>query len=226
MTQEEKQNLANSFPQTFTEAQLGIEISGTELKVFENGVWANSMDEKWHIFVLNEVIYFVRSWTNYCIYKVFLQRRDDKVLLTHFHVNRSQYRSNDIEFDTVMLKKLLQMYLKREDIYVDPKLDLPLISQTVLQYDPNNDYKKSIGSNDVGVTKSIYNGFIENSQGFATIDGWDELSKKLQGKPDREPLISLHMQHRKLKTARTFYFSQDATELLGEIVITTSGIYK
>ncbi|WPC10547.1 hypothetical protein LEQ04_07290 [Riemerella anatipestifer] len=180
------------------------------------------MEEKWNVFVVSDILYFARSWTNFCIYKVFVKRQVETVILSDFQVSRdyNQYKSRDIDYDTVLLKKLLQMLLQREDFYSDPKLELPLIKRTIERLDPKNEFKKSIGSNNVGLTRQIHNALTtEEQEQYFEIIGWTELKKMIADKSDSEPLISLYMLNRQNKSATTYYFDKEANELLGQITI-------
>lgn len=222
MTDKDKYKISTSFPDKFDQTTLAIEISLAEFKIFEDGIFATSMDDKWNVFVSDRIMYLARSWTNICIYKVFTHQQDRKVILSYFQVNRNdnQYKSKDIEYDTVLLKKLLQMFLHREDLYSDPKLELPLIKSTLENIDPNNNCKKSIGSNDVGLTKQIHDGLTTGEQKkYYDVIGWTELKSKILNKSDNEPLVSLHLQDRQTNSAVTYYFDKDAKELLGQIII-------
>ena len=217
MTEARKQSIADSFPNSFEQASLDIEISIPEFTIFENGIFSKDMNEKWHVYALNEVLYLARSWTRFCIYKVFTKQQNDKVLLSHFHVNRddNQYQSLDIEFDTILLKKLLQMYLNREDFYIDPKLELPLIKVTIKNFDPHNEFKRSIGGNTAGLTRQIYQ--ANNHHPDLTKTGSEELLKNIASIPDDEPLTSLYMYNKATKASTTFYFDKEAGVLLGQI---------
>jgi len=222
MTDTEKYKIATSFPDKYATNRLDLEISTSEFKIFEDGIFAGSMDEKWNVFVIEDTIYFARSWTDFCIYKVFVNRHGSTVMLTDFLVNRddSQYKSKDIDYDTVLLKKLLQRFLNREDFYFDPKLELPLIKRTVEKLDPNNECKKSIGSNNVGLTRQIYNGLTtEEQKNYFDVIGWTELKEKITNKSDNEPLISLSLHNSQKNSETTYYFDKDANELLGQIII-------
>jgi hypothetical protein len=222
VTHKDRHKIATSFPDKFDQTTLDIEISPSEFKIFDDGIFATDMDSKWNVFVLDSILYLARSWTNICIYKVFAQQEDEKVTLSDFQVNRNenQYRSKDIEYDTVLLKKLLQMFLQREDFYSDPKLELPLIKATLETIDPNNECKKSIGSNDVGLIKQIHDGLTTVEQKkHCDVFGWTELRSKILNKSDNEPLVSLYIQNRQTNSAVTYYFDKDAKELLGQIVI-------
>ncbi|MCO4305002.1 hypothetical protein NGQ54_10410, partial [Riemerella anatipestifer] len=222
MTDNEKHKIATSFPDKYETNKLDLEISTNEFKIFEDGIFAGSMEEKWNVFVVSDILYFARSWTNFCIYKVFVKRQVETVILSDFQVSRdyNQYKSRDIDYDTVLLKKLLQMFLQREDFYSDPKLELPLIKRTIERLDPKNEFKKSIGSNNVGLTRQIHNALTtEEQEQYFEIIGWTELKKMIADKSDSEPLISLYMLNRQNKSATTYYFDKEANELLGQITI-------
>ena len=105
---------------------------------------------------------WARSWTNYCILNIFIDRQIQAVKSGKTYVNRNpkQFNSADVKQDRISLLKLIQMYLKRQDLYVDPKLELRLIRQTIGQYDPRSEYKKSVASKAVALTKSPYDSLI------------------------------------------------------------------
>ena len=222
MTATDKHNIAVSFPVDFDQAILALEISIAEFKIFEDGIFAADMDSKWNVFVIDDILYLARSWTNFCIYKVFTKRENEKVFLSKFQASRdgNQYGNKDIEFDIVLLKKLLQMFLQREDFYSDPRLELPLIKATIKNIDPDNECKKSIGNSDVGLTRQNYDGITTYEQKkYCDVSGWAELKREISDKSDSEPLISLYLQNRKTNSAVTYYFDKDAKKLLGQIII-------
>ncbi|MDO9185371.1 MAG: hypothetical protein Q7W13_05110 [Bacteroidia bacterium] len=222
MTDEKKNTIANSFPDKFVEDNISVVISSGEFELFEKGVFAPNMDSKWHIFVNSNNLYLARSWTNICIYKIPFEKFGDHVYLKKFYVNRvtDQYSSTDVEFDKTLLLRILQGYLKREDLYVDPKLSLPLIKATVEKFDKNNEYSKSIGSNNVGLTLQIHNGLTSNKQNDWLVEGWDELKSNIKNLKEDEPLISLHLSHRQNKKSTTFYFDKSGNRILGQITMT------
>jgi hypothetical protein len=221
-----KLKIANSFPLAFERAPLEVFLSKNDFELFKTGFYAGSMDDKWNAFVLDDVLFFARSWTDNCIFKIETKDIGDKILLTEFKVNRDikQYKGTDIEFDRVHLLKLLQGFLKREDLYVDPKLELDLIKHTIEKEDQQNNYTKSIGSSTVGFIRFTYQSLIDKSSEFFEVNGWEDLENKLSNKNAEEPLISLYMQQRQNSSGRTFYFDKDADELLGEITIIIKGL--
>jgi len=219
-----KHKIAESFPTSFAQAELGITISKTEFNVFEVGIYSYSMDDKWNVFVIDKILFLARSWTDHCIYKVFTEPANDEIVLKNFQVSRdpSQYKATTIEDDVIILKQLLQMYLGREDFYSDPELELKLIKQTIEKEDKHNNYTKSVGSKTVGTTRQLYQALIANSHGFYRVTGWKKLEKQLSNKLDDEPLMSLHLGGKQTHFSKTFYFNQYATELLGQVIIVYS----
>ncbi len=89
-----KEKIISSFPLNYREAELNIIISKEEYSVFQNGIYSGSMDEKWNVFTLNNVIAFARSWTSNCIFKILTEEYHHSVLLRSFQVNRdsAQYK--------------------------------------------------------------------------------------------------------------------------------------
>lgn len=221
MTDEKKISIANSFPDKFVDGNISVDIPLDDFESFEKGVFAQDMDSKWHIFTLSNYLYLARSWTNICIYKIPVEKSDNHVHLKKFYVNRNseQYRNIDIEFDRKLLLEILQHYLKREDLYVNEKLDLPLIKSTIEKFDQNNEYTKSIGNNDVGLTLLIYNGLTSGEETDCVVEGWDELKSNIKNLDRKEPLISLYLSNRQTKFSTTFYFDKNASKIIGQITL-------
>ena len=222
MTFERQKEIANSFSDKFEEIELDLKLSKNEFRTFENGIFSQSMDEKWNIFVINDYIYFARSCTNYCTYKVRFIRQKNSVLLNKAFVtaNKTQYNYAEIRQAKVSLLRLVQVILDRDDIYVEPEFEINLIKETILIHDPNKECRKSIGYNDVGLTRQIHNAMTtEEQQKFYDVIGWSEVRKKIEDKKDDEPLISLHLHNKKTSSGITYYFDKDGKELLGQIVI-------
>jgi hypothetical protein len=217
LTEHLKQEIAYSFPTEYAEFDLRLTLPISDWEVFDKGISSTSMEEKWNVFAFAGELYWARSWTNHCIFKIFVDKQVNAVKFGKTYVNRNtnQFNSADVEQDRILLLKLIQMYLKREDLYVDPKLELPLIRETIDQYDPRNEYKKSVGSNGVGLTKKIYDSLIGNVGADHVLEGWVELRNNLAEFDDQEPLINVHLLHRETKSGITFYFNGTATKLLG-----------
>ncbi len=214
MTELFKLKIADGFPAEYQEANFGIQLNAEEYNKLFDGMYAENMESKWHIFGLGDIIFFARSWTLFCVYKVFIKKIDDNYILEKIQVNRNQqqYRSWGIEQDIIWLKMLLRAYLQREDLYIDPELSIPVVKNTIEQVDPNNEYNKSVGtSNSIALTRSIH----------TSIDsGWTDLERNLRNRPDEETLISVHLWRRENpKDSFTMYFDKEGKTLLGRIQI-------
>lgn len=220
MKKEKQIQIANSFSKLNVESKLDITISDKEFQILKNGISAKSMDEKWNIFVLKNNIYFSRSWTNYCIYKVRYEIEKQSYHLNQIFITRdsNQYRSKSLENDLNMFKIVLQLYLKREDIFIDKRLQLDLIKKTIEKYDPNNHYKKSIGQQSVELNCKIYNLLLKSSSDMIEIKGLKEFLNNSSKYDKKHKLLSLHLSKRfEPKDATTFYFNADASEYVGQI---------
>jgi hypothetical protein len=223
-----KIKIFDSFPTLFEEAYLEISISPAEFSIFEKGIYSTSMDEKWNVFFLNDNLIFARSWTDHCIYKVLVEQPGDIVILKSFQVTRdhTQYKSNDIDYDAVSIRKLIQSFLNRDDIYSDPMLELDLIKAAIEKGDFYDDYLKSIGSSTVEFTRNNYTTLsLPPNDSYFIIEGWQHLDENILKMADNEKLITLYVQHKDNGFDKTLYFNHDVTEYLGEIVISkTSGM--
>src|SRR5437762_4182517 len=196
MRLEEQNQIAKTFSDKFQEFDLELTLTANEFELFDNGVFSNSMEEKWNIFLLDNFMYWARSWTAHCIYKIQVTRQAGSVTLEKGFVTRdkSQYNSANLEKDKILFLQLLQGYLDRDDIYIDPEFELDIIKEMISKYDPQNKCIKSIGHcNDVGLTKKIYDGLIMHSKNFCEVVGWQELKENIATKDDKEDLLSLYL---------------------------------
>ncbi|MDQ6764194.1 MAG: hypothetical protein M3015_16415 [Bacteroidota bacterium] len=143
MTDETKNIIANSFPAKFEKFELNLKISTSEFNLFEN---VNGTADTSNFFVINDILYYARNW-NICLYKVFTKKQSDGVELRNAFVNRdsNQYTSTNIENDKILLLEFIQIFLGRGDIYLDPRLQIKLIKETIDKFDPKNNCNKSIG---------------------------------------------------------------------------------
>lgn len=106
--------IASGFPEMFDEAIFDVSLTNGEFGVFERGIFSSQMEEKWNVFVLDETIFFARSWTDFVTYKVFIKRMVDHVLLEKIQVSRdeSQYSGTNMEYDIRTLKELIVFFLR------------------------------------------------------------------------------------------------------------------
>jgi hypothetical protein len=112
MTSERKTQIAASFPANYAEAVLNIELTESCFEKFEKGIYAGSMDEKWNIFLIDENMYWARSWTDNCIYKIAFERKAGTILLKEIKVSRNpnEYKGTDLEHDINIFKSMLEYY--------------------------------------------------------------------------------------------------------------------
>ncbi|OOQ61406.1 hypothetical protein [Mucilaginibacter pedocola] len=216
-----KESIAASFPSQHTTAELGMMLSAEQFEPFREGIYAGSMDEKWNIFMLNDILYFSRSWTDNCIFKVYTESKADSVLLksVDFSNDASQYRFKEIQEAVDLVKWVIQLYLSWQEA-IDPKLKLPFIRDIIKKEDPENDCSKTVGSRTVAQAHRIYNELNSspNNEQF-TLRGWEELKQNLLKREDKEAIISVYLSSKQMGITKTLYFSQTADELLGSIII-------
>lgn len=107
--------IAASFSDKYAEADLGLRLTESEFGMFMDGIYASSMDERWNIFLIENHMYWARSWTDICIFKITLERQNEEVVLQNIKVTRNpdEYQSYDLDNDIGMFKKLLDFYLTR-----------------------------------------------------------------------------------------------------------------
>lgn len=219
MKNERKIKIAESFSNEYAETELDIDLSQKEFDLFNRGIFARSMDEKWNIFIYNNSLFFARSWTDNCIYKAELKTIGDGFKLYNLKVTRNTnvYQETDLKLDVDLFKKLLQMYLNREDVYLDKRIHLPLIKSTLEKY---VGFRKSIGSQSVELNLKVYNSLIESNSDSVIIKGLDELTKNSKKYGANYELLSLHISNKENpKDATTYYFNQEGTEFIGQITI-------
>lgn len=115
MTNERKLSIAASFSDKYVEATLDLILSESEFEKFEHGIYSGSMEEKWNIFLIENNMYWARSWTDHCVFKVGFSKEDGKVNLENIKVTRNpdEYTSNDLEHDIKIFKTMLNFYINR-----------------------------------------------------------------------------------------------------------------
>lgn len=219
----EKQiEIANSFSDEYEESILNIELTFDEFDILKEGIFSNDMDDKWNIFVLNQYLYFSRSWTDVCVYKVHLTQNQKKVILDNIRVTRdsNQYKIIDLKSDIDLFKELLQIYLNREGLYKDERFNIGLIKETIEKYDNNDINRKSIGFQSIDLNLQIYNSLLESNKERVQVDGFEDFKKNSLKYNKNYELYSLHISKKvNPKEATTYFFNQDATELIGQITI-------
>lgn len=220
MTIEQRIRIANSFSCKFEEFQLHIKLPAQEFSIFEEGVFAKSMDEKWNIFIVENYLYWARSWTNKCIYKIQFFHEGDSIRLIRGFVtkNKQEYNSDDIDKDRILFLELLQTYLERDDLYIDPAYHYEAVKQVIAGYEPANLYTKSIGLQSVAINKMIYQSIIHFGENYAAKTGWTDFYDKIKEMNDNEDILSLYIHEKGTNKGTTYHFDKDGKKLINIIV--------
>jgi hypothetical protein len=114
MEKEKQEKIANSFSENYAEKDLNLILSISDFRKIEKGIYACNMEDKWNIFTLNNHIYWSRSWTDFCIFKIDFLVNGNNVDLKKFKVTRNQdeYKGTNIDEDITLFQKMLIYYLK------------------------------------------------------------------------------------------------------------------
>jgi hypothetical protein len=88
-------------------------FTAEEFERVKLGVVPREMEDHWSIFLEQGWLYFVRSWTGYCIYKVRVEQKNDTARITEAWANRDprQYASTDAKYDVKMLAMVMDHVL-------------------------------------------------------------------------------------------------------------------
>lgn len=86
-----------------------------KLKIIK-GLVPEVMEDKWFIFFDEGVLNFHRSWTGYCVYRVYCCDEGNKFVLKYADVNRykEQYKETDDEIDRQMISYLINVLLLKK----------------------------------------------------------------------------------------------------------------
>ena len=72
-------------------------LSLNEWKLLKRGLKPKVMEDKWFVFQEKNIIYFVRSWTGYCIFSIEIKVLTDETVLLHKAImesDKSIYRGD------------------------------------------------------------------------------------------------------------------------------------
>jgi len=101
-----------SLPLPTQRAKLNVERAFTEQDYnrLAQGLIPKVMEDKWFIFMENDILFFHRSWTGICIYEAHF---DNRHAINKVWVNRDseQYKETDIEYDRKLLTFLIDNLL-------------------------------------------------------------------------------------------------------------------
>lgn len=112
MNIEQKNEISNSFVDSFKDLKLDIKLSIRETNRLREGIYAESMEDKWNIFILKKHIYFARSWTEHCIYKVEFEDNASFIVLKNLRVTNNSKHYNWIfkKLEPRIFKRLIQTF--------------------------------------------------------------------------------------------------------------------
>ena len=222
MRDENKIKIANSFPDEYKEFNINIEITEDEFKVLDEGIFALNMDDKWEAFVITPYLYFSRSWTEKCMFKVSFKKKEDTVLLFKVQVTSidSPYDKTDINYDRTSFKETLQLFLLKIDLKKDERLSLPLIKETIAKYESLSSYKKAVDSTSVESCNNIYKSLMDLHSNRIEIIGLEEFKNNTLSYRPSDKLLSLHLSSlNNSKETVTFIYNHNATKMVGKIIV-------
>lgn len=65
-------------------------LTQNEFLSLSQGFVAESMEGRWHVFFKDPWLTFVRSWSDFCIYKVRMEKNDVKYRVATVYINRDR----------------------------------------------------------------------------------------------------------------------------------------
>jgi hypothetical protein len=92
---------------------LKIEFDSTEFEKIKIGLIPQQMEDKWFIFFEDNWLYFHRSWTGFCLFKIKIEQKNTNSTTTELWVEKNtglypESEENAIAFITARLKYLSQ----------------------------------------------------------------------------------------------------------------------
>lgn len=92
-------------------------FSTSEIQRIREGLVPHQMEDKWFIYWHDDALYFHRSWTGNCIYKVRFIAEDGCYRMIEADVNRDpkQYRETRNQHDAKMISYLIDTLLLQQE---------------------------------------------------------------------------------------------------------------
>ena len=129
MAEKAQRNSRKTQPMPDKSAQLPYarQFSFEEYEQISLGLNPRQMEDKWFIFLEDDWLYLHRSWTGMCVYKVQLQQKEGKYIVTDALVNRDpeQYPVTDVNYDAAILNFLVENLLLGKHIPFPVPNNLP-----------------------------------------------------------------------------------------------------
>ena len=91
---EEKMSLSKlnyfeeKLPSNFVTLQFDFIFSKEDSQIIKRGYIAECMEEKWDIKFRDNILYFNRSWTGFCVYMIMFEEIDQQLQVSNVLVNR------------------------------------------------------------------------------------------------------------------------------------------
>jgi hypothetical protein len=103
-------------PDKHVTLDLQLTYSKKDKQKIVKGLIPKVMEDKWFVYFDGGALHFHRSWTGFCVYRVYAHESGELFVLTHVDVNRetSQYQQTDDEFDRRMVSYLVDVLLLRK----------------------------------------------------------------------------------------------------------------
>lgn len=93
--------------------KIDLEFGGDEFEKLKKGYPDKGMDDRWHICYENDWLYFNRSWTGWCNFKVKFEKIGDKYISTEGFAAGDKEETDQAhnDFNVKLIKELIDIYL-------------------------------------------------------------------------------------------------------------------
>jgi hypothetical protein len=101
--------VALPFDKTYSIAEFGV---------LSRGCIPKEMEDKWFVFMDDNTLFFHRSWTGLCIYKVIFEKNADRYVAVAAFVNQDpdEYNCSNSNYETTLLTWLIESFLLHNQI--------------------------------------------------------------------------------------------------------------
>lgn len=105
-------------PATIASLSLNQAYTAEEFSIIACGFVPKEMEDKWFVFMQDNTLFFHRSWTGFCIYKVVFEQNNAEYVVREAFVNRDlkQYKRTDNNYDSVILSCLIDDFLLHKGV--------------------------------------------------------------------------------------------------------------
>ena len=100
-------------PQQHTTIRMGELYPPEDIQRLQRGFMPQAMEDRWFMFMENNILHIHRSWTGFCVYRVNFIQEGENLRMISVDVNRDpeQYSNTSIEHDKEMVLFLLSAFL-------------------------------------------------------------------------------------------------------------------